>query len=78
MIVRTIAIKFLAPFVSPVGLQKFAINLAKLIVSSGNFKRVFPTKKHFNDEECVESMTERNQIQMKWFKGKCEEDPEWC
>lgn len=46
--------------------------------NSANFKRVFPLKNHFNDEKLIEKMTKNNQIQMRWFKAKCEEDERWC
>jgi hypothetical protein len=46
--------------------------------NTANFKRVFPLENHFNDEELIAKMTKNNQIQMRWFKGKCEEDRRWC
>jgi hypothetical protein len=46
--------------------------------NAANFKRVFPTENHFNDEKLIEKMTKNNQIQMRWFKGKCDDDERWC
>lgn len=43
-----------------------------------NFKRVFPNKNHFENEINFEKMTKNNQIQIKWFEGKCKEDKRWC
>lgn len=41
----------------------------------GGFKRIFPTKSSLHH---VSKMTPRNQIQMKWFDAKCQEDESWC
>lgn len=46
--------------------------------NSANFRRVFPSKNHFNDEKLIKKMTKNNQIQTRWFKGKCEDDERWC
>ena len=46
--------------------------------NSANFKRVFPTAEHFNDEEFIKNSTKFNKIQMRWFKGKCKDDKSWC
>ena len=46
--------------------------------NAANFKRVFPTKYHYGAEQLMQKMTENNQIQLMWFKGKCEEDERWC
>ena len=46
--------------------------------NSANWKRVFPASEHFDDEELFDELTEINQIQLKWSKGKCEQDEKWC
>jgi hypothetical protein len=43
----------------------------------GGFKRVFPTKPHF-DEKFISRLTKDNIISVKWFEAKCREDFEWC
>lgn len=43
----------------------------------GNFKRVFPAERNFN-EEFVTKMTPKNQMSVKWFEAKCRENNYWC
>ena len=43
----------------------------------GGFKRIFPSRDHFN-EEFINRLTRNNQISVKWFKEKCQENNEWC
>lgn len=43
----------------------------------GGFKRVFPSKTHF-DENFIHKLSKENKISTRWFAAKCREDPEWC
>jgi len=44
----------------------------------GGFKRIFPTKVHFEDEDLIKNLSPSNQIAVEWFKEKCRENIEWC
>lgn len=44
----------------------------------GGFKRIFPSKVHFDDDELIKKLTPNNQISVKWFKEKCRENSDWC
>ena len=44
----------------------------------GNFKRVFPTKAHFNDSQLVNFLGENNQVMTKWFEAQCRDNENWC
>ena len=44
----------------------------------GGFKRIFPSKVHFDDDDLIKKLSPNNQISVKWFKEKCKEDIEWC
>ena len=46
-------------------------------VRRGGFKRIFPSKVHFNDN-FIAKMSPKNQLFTKWFKAKCEEKDTWC
>jgi hypothetical protein len=43
-----------------------------------NFKRLFPTRYHFDDDELIESMTENNKVSIAWFKAQCINNKKWC
>lgn len=46
-------------------------------VRRGGFKRIFPSKTHYNDE-FISKTTPKNKISAKWFKAKCDENSDWC
>ncbi|KAG5677462.1 hypothetical protein PVAND_007220 [Polypedilum vanderplanki] len=43
-----------------------------------NFRRLFPTKLHYYDQNLIESMTENNQISINWYRAQCENNEKWC
>ncbi|KAG5677463.1 hypothetical protein PVAND_007221 [Polypedilum vanderplanki] len=47
-------------------------------IRKGNFKRAFPISIHFNNTELFETLSENNQIMIKWYEAKCENDESWC
>lgn len=46
-------------------------------VRRGGYKRIFPSKPHFN-EDFIAKLSTKNQIATKWFKVKCEYNRFWC
>lgn len=43
----------------------------------GGFKRLFPVQTDFFDYK-IQEMSPKNQMNVRWFKSKCEENKEWC
>lgn len=44
----------------------------------GNFLRVFPANRYYENNELIESLTLNNKISVNWFKRKCETNKKWC
>lgn len=52
-------------------------------VNRGDTKRIFPirisdTKKSIDDDVFFKSLSSKNQMMTKWFRGKCLMDSNWC
>ena len=46
-------------------------------VRRGRMKRIFPIKKHHNDN-LINHVCAANKFSIKWFYNKCKIDDEWC
>lgn len=43
----------------------------------GGMKRIFPTA-NFDEPKFAKQLNDINNLQVKWFRAKCETDAEWC
>lgn len=44
----------------------------------GNFVRLFPSKIYYDNHELIANATSNNQLSIRWFKGQCEKNNDWC
>jgi hypothetical protein len=41
-------------------------------------RRIFPTIKHFTDQDLIARASDMNKISIKWFHALCRVNKEWC
>lgn len=43
----------------------------------GGMQKIFP-KAVYNKAKIIKTLSKETVVLVKWFKAKCDEDPEWC